>query len=281
VSGVITDQLFVPPGTVASSPSLPDGNGGSVLQNAQVSPFTGDTSTNFTWTVTVYPQYYGNADLTPTSIHLYLSTCPGAVSNNTSSCSSSYLFKELTQNITTALTSPTNYTFHWTLGVVDIWDWQMALEMFNSSNHSSGYVYLVGDPTYNGIEGPIVGSFAELFETLLPTIYLDAFLFLGLPFYFVLLLYLFLKSRERRRKEARQRAAGPIPPTSNPTGGGSELPGAGSPAPPGSASGPPPGEQACPHCGAVVYPSESKCWKCGEAIGGTPIAADSKPLPPG
>jgi len=280
VSLALTDEIMTPSGIATSSPSLPDGNGGSVLQSAQVTPFNGDTSTNFTWTVTVYPQYLANTGLEPRFLHLYLSTCPGATSANESGCNAGYLFKELTINVTGLnLSKAQNFTFRWTLGVTGIWDWQMSLEVNNTTAKNEYFVYLVGDPNYDAIEGPVVGTSAMVFEQLLPTIYLDAFLFLGIPFYFVLLLYMYLKNREKRRKEIRNRAAGPIPPTSAAGSGGGQPP---TPVPSGEqTTGPPPGESACPNCGAVIYPAESKCWKCGADLKGSPSSVPSKPLPPG
>lgn len=287
VGALVTQEILQPTPASLSSPSAPDGHLGSVLQNAYVTPFQGTTSTNFTWSVTVHPAYFGNASLTPVALHLYLSTCPGAISNRSLNCyGSSYLFKELNLTVPGNLSKTKNYTytFHWTLGVLGIWDWQMSLELNNSSNVSNpAFVYLVGDPTYNGIEGPVVGSFTDVFESFLPQLYLYSALLLGLPFYFVLLLWMFLKQRERRRKEERTRAAGPIPPTSGAT---SATPAPASPGPPLSPkdAGPPPGEAACPNCGAVVYPGEGKCWKCGASLAAgstSKPALESKPLPPG
>ncbi len=51
-----TLEIMTPTPFVNSNATLPDGNGGAVLQGAHVSPFNGDTSTNFTWTVSIYPQ---------------------------------------------------------------------------------------------------------------------------------------------------------------------------------------------------------------------------------
>lgn len=282
VGALYTQQILAPAAPAASSPTAPDGHLGSVLQNANVAPFQGSTSTNFTWSVTIFPKYFGNASLTPSSLHLYLSTCPGATSNNSVNCIGvSYLFKELNQTVPANLSPAKNYTytFHWTIGVLGIWDWQMSLELNNSSNVSNpAFVFLVGDPTYNSIEGPVVGDFGQIFESFLGDLYFYSALLLGLPFYFVLLLWMYLKQRERRRKEERQRSAGPIPPTSS--GSGPGPPAAPLAADAGKAAGPPPGEAACPNCGAVVYPAEAKCWKCGSALPGG-AAVPSKPLPPG
>ena len=142
---------------------------------------------------------------------------------------------------------------------------------------------LVGDPTYNGIEGPVVGDFGVTYSSIIGGIYFDVLLFLGAPFYLVLLVYVLFKNRERRRQETQRRAAGPVPPAGGGTSGGG--------APPtliASASGPPPGpptspvasERACPNCDAVVYANESKCWKCGAPLP-TSGSSAAPPLPSG
>ena len=275
---------------------LASGSGATVLQNATVAPFQGGGSTQFVWTVTVDPSYLSSTNSSPLWLNLYVSTCPGATSPNSSSCGSNYPFIVLThyfcadpstvascEATVSPLTGPAPVAFSLTLSTVGVWEWQMGLAVENLSIHYPEYSLLVGDPQFNGIEGPVVGNFGQIFEfvVLYPT-YLDALLYLGLPFYVVLLLYLFLKNRERRRKEARRRAAGPIPPTSAagagtppapiPSGGPTEAPAV--PAPP------PAGEVACPNCGAVVYPSEPKCWKCGSELPAVPAGGGaSPPLP--
>jgi len=263
---------------------LPSGGGTAVLQNAAVSPFHGDAATEFTWTVTVDPAYFSSMNSSPLWVEVYVSTCPGAITNGSTLCAAGYPFLVLTHFFCTdpttlatceatvpTLTAPVTVAFNYTVGEDGIWDWQMGLAVENLASHGPAYTYLVGEPGYyNGLEGPVVGSFATVFELTLPSFYLEDFLFLGLPFYAVLLLYVFFKSRERRREDARRRNAGPIPPSSGAEAGAAPA-AAGSPplateaqgkAPPGPAV----GEQACPNCGAVVYPSELKCWKCGAAL---------------
>ncbi len=260
-----TQEIMTPTGFAHSNSSLPYGNGGSVLQDAHVSPFVGSTTTNFTWTVSVYANYRPPGPATINSLTLYISTCPGATNNTTPYCSGGYDF--FTVN-TTAInaTGETNVTFHYTIGIDGIWDWQMGLAVENTTSKQVQLIFLVGDPTYNAIQGPVVGDFASFIVELLPTLYVYSFLYLGAPFFFVLLLYMVFKSRQQRHKDQRQRAAGPIPPTTPPPPG------------PGSAAGPPSGtptaagpmaagqpadERPCPNCAALVYPGEPKCWKCG------------------
>jgi hypothetical protein len=279
---VITQDIMAPVAASASLNGLPDGNGGAVLQNALVAPYVGGTSTNFTWTVTVFPQYIPPGNSTPLWLNLYVSSCPGATGNNSPNCSPPYTFVELNNTTIAGITHETNVTFHYAIGINGIWDWQMSLAVENNTTHALYYIFLVGDPTYNGIEGPVVGDFTTTYESLLLTLYFDIFLFLGAPFYFVLLIYMIFKRRERSKADAVRRAAGPTPedekgptlPTSGKPGG---------PAIPPSASPMSAKEGACPSCGAVVYSGEKTCWKCGATLGasgassGTPLATSGKP----
>ena len=279
---VITQDILTPVPPSGSGTGLPGGNGGAVLQNALVSPYVGGTSTNFTWTVTVYPQYVPAGNSTPLWLNLYISTCPGATGNASPFCTTPYPFVLLNHTFANGTTTETNVTFHYTVGSLGIWDWQMSLAVRNESNatHPLGYIFLTGDPTYNGIEGPVVGDFWTTYTSLILTLYFDDFLFLGAPFFFVLLLYMIFKRRERGRADAARRAAGPTPVDQ----AGPSLPS------PGKTAGPPAvgptgasasKEGSCPSCGAVVYSNEKTCWKCGAALGtrtgGTPLPSTGSP----
>jgi hypothetical protein len=268
---------------------------GSVLSNATLTPFHGSATTEFTWSATLNPQYLPRETSSPLWVNLYISTCPGATGNNSGGCNPGYPLIILTEPFCSdlrsaatceatsdALNQSVTVTFNYTIGAQGIWEWQMGVAVENLAFHVPSLALLVGDPQYNGVEGPVIGSFGAVFEEVLPSVYIEALLYLGLPFYAVLLLYAVFKNRERRREDARQRTAGPIPPTS-----GAEV--ASTPAAPGAAplgsagapasapAGPVPGESACPHCGAVVYAGESKCWKCGSTLGGSA----APPLSPG
>ena len=261
---VITQDIMTPVPASASGTALPEGNGGAVLQNALVTPYVGGTSENFTWTVTILPQYIpGGAANETLWLNLYVSTCPGATGNNSPNCSPGYPFFAggwLNRSVAN-LTTETNESFRFQIGTVGIWDWQMSLAVRNNTTGALYYIFLVGDPTYNGIEGPVVGTYATTYESLLLTLYFDDLLFLGAPFYFVLLIYMILKRRERTRADAQQRAAGPTPPDEK----GPSLPTGGTTGPP-SATPQAPQEGACPSCGAVVYAGEKTCWKCGASL---------------
>lgn len=286
---------------VFSESGLPSGHAAELMQDANVAPFHGTSSTVFTWTANVNPQFLPSVDSAPLWIDLYISSCPGATSANGSSvCAPGYAFVEETHFFcsdpatvaTCEATAPTQMrseqvSFNYTIGSDGIWEWQMGLAVEDLTTHTPTYKLLVGDPTYNGIEGPIVGSYATIFEQVLPQVYLEDFLFLGAPFYVVLLLYAFFKSRERRREDARLRAAGPIPPTSGAEKGGASAEATGAPGTAAGASSPStppvPGEAACPNCQAVVYPGEAKCWKCGAPLGagGSGPLRSRPPDPPG
>ncbi len=273
---VITQDIMTPIPASASSSALPNGANGSVLQSAIVTPYVGGTSQNFTWEVTVYPQYLpGTPDNVTQWINLYVSTCPGATGNSSPNCATPYPYFELNLSAEN-LTAETDLSFHAVIGTVGIWDWQMSLAVRNTTTGQLYYIFLVGDPTYNGIEGPVVGTYATTYESLLLTLYFDDFLFLGAPFYFVLLIYMILKRRERTKLDAQRRAAGPVPPDEQ----GPSLPAAGTSGQP-PASKPvnvsSPKEGACPSCGAVVYAGEKTCWKCGAPL--TSSAPASAPLP--
>ncbi len=268
---VITQDILTPIGVSSSSNTLPEGNGGSVLNNALVSPYTGSTTTNFTWNVTIYPQYLPTGLSSPEWINLYVSTCPGATGNNSPNCAAGYPYYEFNQTLHN-VTDETNVSFHFQIGLDGIWDWQMSIATNNLTTGNLTWIFLVGDPTYNGIEGPVVGGYWATYESLLLTLYLDDLLFLGAPFYFVLLIYMILKRRERAKADAVRRAAGPVPAEE----AGPSLP-SGSPGSGTSPTNPGPKEGHCPSCGAVVYAGEKTCWKCGAALPGGGGAA-SAPL---
>lgn len=290
---VFTQEILTPVGLSSSANDVPLSNGKEVMQNASVQPYTGTTNTNFTWTVTVFPQNVPQNNRTPYELYLYISTCPGATGNNSPYCSQPYPLTVLSNPTPlpdanqTPLngTAPYTVTFHYQIGSNGIWAWQMGIYSRNNTTGAPYFQLLAGDPTYNGIEGPVIGGFTVIYGELLLTIYFQDFLFLGAPFYFVLLIYMLFKNRERRKKEAQQRAPGPVPPGSGP-GGAAPTP-KGTPLPssktsPGSSAGPPAASAAaaqefnCPKCNAVVYAGEKTCWKCGAAL---PLAP-SQPTSP-
>ncbi len=276
---VITQDIRAPLSPASSLTDIP-GTTAALMQNASVTPYTGTASTNFTWTVTIVPiGGIPTGNSSPLWINLYISTCPGATSTAAPSwCSAGYPFTLLNETFSGNLTKNTTVQFHYQIGTDGIWDWQMGIYTKNLTTGALFFQTLVGDPTYNGIEGPVVGDFLSTYGAVLPTIYFDDALFLGGPFFVILLIYLLFKNRERKRKEAAQRAAGPVP-----AGGGPPAPPGVPPAlskgpPPGSSAAPAVAERTCPNCNAVVYENETTCWKCGASLTAPPA---SQPLPSG
>jgi hypothetical protein len=263
------------------------GTSGSIMQNAEVTPYLGGSSTNFTWTVSINRSEIPGANSSPLWINLYISTCPGATSpSNDPNCNSGYPFWLLNQTLPVAPTELTNVTFHFVLNSDSIWAWQMGLYLRNYSaaagtNASFTYILLQGDPVYNGLEGPVTGDYATTYSQLVLTVYLNDLIYLGIPYFVVLLIYSYITRRKTSRAEMMKRAAGGTPTDA-----------------PGSAGGPPPPpisaeaqlkrpaaaprrpEMNCPNCGAVVYANETTCWKCGTAIANPPASAPLPSAPP-
>ena len=275
VTVVFTQEILTPVGVANSSNTLSASNGQPVMKNATVHPFTGTTSTVFTWTVMIYPQNHPVGNTTPYSLYLYISSCPGATGNNSPYCTQPYTLIVLNQSLNSSATSPYPATFQEKIGSNGVWEWQMGVYTKNSTTGVPYFQLLVGDPTYNGIEGPVIGGFGTIYGDLLPSVYFQDILFLAAPFYFVLLIYMLFKNRERRRQEAQQRAPTLVPQeegsagTAPTTAKGSPLPSAQKPpgpsaGPPGSAATAP--ELNCPKCNAVVYAGEESCWKCGAVL---------------
>jgi hypothetical protein len=272
---VLVQELMTPVMPVNSGNSAPVGNGGSALQNASVNPYVGGTGTNFTWTVTVVPRYIPNYPGNQTeSVTLFVSNCPGATSNDSLTCATPYPFWAFTQSAVN-LSAPQRFAFHFQIGSLGVWDWQMGLNVTNSTTKLSYEILLSGDPTYNGIEGPVVGTFADVYGSFLGPVYVEVFLYLGASFYFVLLIYMVFKRRERTRQDTARRAG--VAPTDPAAATTAPAGPAGPGGPPGAGASPvaSPQEGACPNCGAVVYPGEKTCWKCGANLsapsGGAPL----------
>ncbi len=282
---VFSQEVLVPPGG-ASSPGVgPYESGGSILQNATIAPFSGSSSTQFTWSVTLYPKYL-NASLNDTnwsndSIELFVSTCPGATALNLSYCGGGYTLLTKTIRFTAPPTNGQVVTLP-SLQVpsTGIWSWQMEVEFQNTSSASNPYtVELSGDPTYDGLEGPVVGGFGVVYGALILTVYEVELIYLGIPFYFILLLYMWFKSREARRKEALRRAARAL--SESASGPANPAPPPPGPAPVGAADGPAASELTCPSCGAIVYANEAKCWKCGSELASASSSNNDRPLSTG
>lgn len=274
---IFTQEISTPVGVSASSAGVGFSNGSPVLQNASVSPYTGTASTNFTWTVTVFPGNHPQNNSTPVELDLFISTCPGATGNDSPYCTQPYPLTILQNKTLPAnATAPYIVRFHYQIGSNGVWAWQMGVYTRNSTTQVPYFQLLVGDPQYNGIEGPVVGGFGAIYLELLPTIFFQDLLFLGAPFYALLLVYMLFKNRERRRREAQQRAPGPVPPVGDTGTGPTEGKSAPLPSSTGASAGTAGPSAAavqelnCPKCNAVVYAGESTCWKCGASLGRPP-----------
>ena len=252
------------------------------LQNATVSPYSAPAGSVFSWEVHVVPSALANTTLV--NLTLYVSTCPGATGRADPNCGAGYAFS--------AYPSPVNISgirqtrtvwFNETISSANIWYWQMGL--FYENRTGGAYDFLVGDASfYNGLLGPIAGDWTTVFGALIGTFYIAVALYVGVPFYIALLVYVIYRMRREKRQLAAARArassaapeggAGtrPRPTRRPPTGGTAPLPSS----PAAGPAAPPATEQACPNCGAVVYPQETFCWKCGAALG----AKDSSSSPP-
>ncbi|MCI4363427.1 MAG: hypothetical protein L3K13_03880 [Thermoplasmata archaeon] len=274
VAGALETNLAFSPSPVATSSAvLPDGNGGAVLQNASVGPFSGASGTNFTFKVDLFPKFVPPNE-TLTALVFVVSTCPTATGNVSSPlCSAGY--PVFLQNHT--FSSPPNATtqlrFHQKLPGPDIWWWTMYTET-RAKNGSYHFSFLSAGSGYPTIQGPVTGDWFSIYGIVLEQVYIYIFLYAGSVFYLALLAYTWFKVREARRKAAAALGmpSAPAPPT---------LPaGSGPPEGPGAAASTPV-ERHCPKCQAVVYESEKKCWKCGTQLPAAPPATTDSPLPSG
>jgi len=249
IAPLLTQEVMVPSPAVSSSPVNSTNPYSMILQNASVTPFNAAPGTNFTWTVTVYPQYIPKGNTSPLWLNLNLMNIAGALAQTLN-------FTHFAANAT----APVVVVFRSVIATTGIWSWQMNLSYRSLSRGTLTFVLLNAAAGFNAVEGPVVGSFLTTLGSVFPGVYLSVFLYLGIPFYFVLLIYLFLKNRQRRRQEAEGRAHDP------PTQPGGSA-GGSNPSPSGAPAGAPrPDERSCPNCGAVVYPNESSCWKCGTSL---------------
>ena len=272
--------------------TIADGLNGPLLQNASVTPYVGGTGTTFVFNMSIYPWFVPEGSAEILGVNLYLSTCPGATTPNDSACSTGYSFLPKSLIFSEALTAVTNLSIAVKGLSNGIWSWTVTLVLSGLTvvpalqpAGNSTYLFVPADQSTVGTEGPVVGSYGVTYGEILPEIYLTDLVYLGIPFYFVLILYMWFKSREARHKDAIRRAAKAMSASSKEAQGrtaaaGPAAPGSVIPTTASTAS----SERACPSCGAVVYPNEVKCWKCGatlgSSVGGTPLPG-SGVKPPG
>lgn len=273
ITFVETGAILTPTSAASSPASLPSGNGGAILQNATVSPFVAAAGSTFNWSVSVFPRYLPPQSTRALWLDLFISTCPGATGTGSPNCAAGYTFYLLNHTLPRGVQNGTIESFTDQLNGTNIWSWQMAIAYDNRTTGNLTWTFLVGDPTYNGIEGPITGNYWSTYVLLVGTIYEAVLFYLGLVFFIALLVYMVFKNRRRKRQDQNARANPPAPTDANPP----------DTAPPASPPTTPPAltplaEAACPNCGAVVYPGEKVCWKCGTKLT-PPPASGSAPLP--
>lgn len=262
--------IRVPSPAYSSDATPPSGNGGSVLDQAIVNPYTGASGGTYVFSVILNPQYVPANDSAPLWVELFVSTCPGATGNASPNCASGYPFVVSNKTLPANQTTPETLSFDVALSGPNIWWWQMAavVESPRTSTNLT-WIFLDVPNGYGAVQGPVTGDFLSTFAILVVPITEVMFLYSATVFFIALLVYMFLKAREARRKAAAAPMVGPdgsTPPAT--AGGGTTEPAA----PPTTA----PNERSCPNCGAVVYPSESSCWKCGKPLSKGP----SEPSPP-
>lgn len=275
ISVLYANEYRAPSPVASSVSSLPYGNGGSVFDNAKVTPFTGNGGGTYHFTVSIHTNFVPPNDSAIQWLVLWVSTCPGAISANDSNCGGGG-YPYYTQNHSFVnQTVPSSYTFNQSLPGSNIWWWVMAGVVKNSSGSYVWIFLFESNGQYAWIEGPVTGDFLSTVGLFVPVIYETVFVYVGLVFYAALLFYMFLKGRERTRKAASQMP----PPLAGPSAPGSSdapAPSSGTPPTP-KAAGAAAAEKECPNCKAVVYPNETTCWKCGASL----TTGAAAPLPSG
>jgi hypothetical protein len=262
IAAVAAVNYAYTPSSPVNSPTLA-GAPGPLLSNATVTPYTGSPGDTFTFNVTVNPSNVPANDSRPLWIELWVSTCPGATGPDDPYCSAGYPLLDYNTTLNLSVTGPYVVSFILPINDTNIWSWQMGTAYY--APISSGNLSWTFLDTY-AVQGPIVGPYSSILGLGLEAYFLSMLIGPGIVFFFGLLVYMYFKAREARKKAA---ASPPTPVAVPPTPPG--APG-GPPASPPSA---PPPERACPTCGAVVYPNETACWKCGAPL----TAAADAPLP--
>jgi hypothetical protein len=264
-SALDAQQIRLTSPAAASDPTYPYGNNSSVLTNAAVTPFLGAVGGVYDFAIQVNPGAVP-ADSSPLQwVTLYISTCPGATGNSSPYCSAGYPFLQVNRTLPGNLSAaPFVEQFNVTLGDgAQIWWWQASTAYYANNNSAELVSVFLNVPTYGSQEGPVTGPFSATFALVLVPILEALLIYAGTVFFFALLVYMYFRSRRQRR------GAPPAP--------GQPAPGSTSDStsakPAGGSS---PAEQKCPNCGALVYPNETNCWKCGTSLKGGGAA----PAPP-
>jgi hypothetical protein len=274
----LTAQVMVPSPSYASSTDVNNtSNGQPVLTNATASPYNAAGGTNFTFSVDLYANRLPSS-YQPDLLWVYVSTCPGATGPSSPFCGAGYPFYPVNESVVNDTASPTTVDFHLALPGPNVWWWQMGLladkttlnVSTNQTNTTYEWIFLDVNNPYGAVQGPITGTWTSTYDLLLSNTWISVLFYPGLVFFAALLIYVYLKNREAKKKALRAAtSASTIPPTSGappPTGGTGQ----------GASDAARRPEAACPKCGAVVYPKETQCWKCGAPLGG---GSSPSPLP--
>jgi len=270
-----TVSLLLTPGPAVNGEVYP-GFTQSVLQNASVHPYSRSTAGDFTFTADVNPAFLPNGSQPKVLwVDFFLSTCPDALTNNSSSCGGVGAYPFHFQNLSYNSSTKQSIQFVQDVGGVNVWWWTMGAGFVNATGHVN-WVYLQPGNGYTTLEGPVTGSYESIYTLILPAIYFTVFIYPGLVFFLGVLVYLFLKMRQRRRAGGAPAVPAPTVPSGPAAAAGPAAPAALGPAAPSRP------ELACPKCGAVVYAGESRCWKCGTPLTSGPAPATTdQPLPSG
>jgi len=264
--------LRTPSPLANSSPLAPYGNGGSVLQGGTVTPFTGDAGGVYNFSVTVHPEFVPSNTTGLLWIELLVSTCPGANNSSSPLCGSGFPFVLVNQSVPANATAPYVVYFPETLNGTNLWWFQFATA-YEQAN-GTGLTWILLDPgnAYGAVQGPVSGDFLSTVVLVLPLLYTWVFLYPGIVFFIAVLIYYLFKRREAARK-AQMRLPEP---SASPTTDGGPATGAPSGAPRVAST-----ERHCPKCDAVIYPKETRCWRCGTDLPPEGAPAADAPLPSG
>ena len=268
-SALALDYVYIPATPVSSVPIA--GTNGSLLDQAQVQPYSAPTGTVFNFTVTVHPfNVPSGGASTPLWVELWVSTCPGATGPDDPYCTGGYPLIDLNRSLSSpgANTTPSAselVSFLVPINDTNIWSWEMGTAYYAGPGATNLTWIFLETP----VQGPVVGSPSAIYVLALESFTVSEITGAGLVFFVGLLVYMWFKAREARRKAL---AAPPAGPGATPTVSGPPPPGTSTVTRPAA-----PAERACPNCGAVVYPNESACWKCGAPL--STAAGSNAPLP--
>jgi hypothetical protein len=280
LAAVLATEQYYQPSPAASSPGGLGETNGSFLQNGVVAPFSSTNGRVFTFSVTVSPSHL-NTSWHLVNLTLFVSTCPDATTPNDSASSCPVPYPSFTQvhPFNGTPTGETTVTFTQRLPAPNLY-WWIVYATCNFTTRPAGggngtghwgYIWLQATSGYVDVQGPVVGDFLSILGIVILPVYELVLVYPGLIFYVALLVYTYYKARQARRSGPVGPPPGapgsaPAPPSGPPISGAA-------PATPGA----PREELHCPKCGAVVYPNESQCWKCGTPLG----AGGDAPLPSG